>query len=124
MSTAICGERFSNSSDEIGSDVAVKAKAKTENKILTLLIFIITIYYFFKLLIFKNLKNVKKINTTKFLDSNTLKSHKNLLGLYEKISSELMSEVVRNLSLALKNHDKIEDIYISAMDYKKVNKKS
>jgi len=38
MSTAICGERFSNSSDEIGSDVAVKAKAKTENKIFRQLI--------------------------------------------------------------------------------------
>ncbi|MBR2735332.1 MAG: hypothetical protein IKE05_03980, partial [Clostridia bacterium] len=43
--------------------------------------------------LFKNLKNVKKISTTKFLNPDTIKSHKNLLGLYEKISSELMSEV-------------------------------
>ena len=72
--------------------------------------------------LFKNLKNIKKINTTKFLNQDILKSHKNLLTLYEKISSELLEEITKNLSLALKNHDKIEKIYISAMDYKKVNK--
>ncbi len=72
--------------------------------------------------LFSNLKNVKKINTTKFLNLAALKSHKNLLGLYEKISAELMNQTTENLSLALENHDKIEEIYISAMDYKKVNK--
>lgn len=72
--------------------------------------------------LFKNSKNSKKINTTKFLNPETLKSHKNLLGLYEKISSELLKKATQNLSLALDNHDKIEEIYISAMDYKKVNK--
>lgn len=72
--------------------------------------------------LFKNLKNIKKISTTKFLNPDTIKSHKNLLGLYEKICSELLEKATQNLSLALKNHDKIEEIYISAMDYKKVNK--
>lgn len=72
--------------------------------------------------LFNNLKNAKKINTSKFLDIETLKAHKNLLGLYEKICSELLEKTTQNLSLALKNHDKIEEIYISAMDYKKVNK--
>lgn len=70
----------------------------------------------------KNLKNSKKINATKFLNLETLKSHKNLLGLYEKISSELLKKATQNLSSALDNHDKIEEIYISVMDYKKVNK--
>lgn len=72
--------------------------------------------------LFKNLKNVKKINTAKFLNQDIIKSHKNLLAFYEKISDELLKKATQNLSLALKNHDKIEEIYISAMDYKKVNK--
>ena len=72
--------------------------------------------------LFYNLKNAKKINTSKFLNTETLKLHKNLLGLYEKISTELLKKATENLSLALQNHDKIEEIYTSAMDYKKVNK--
>ena len=72
--------------------------------------------------LFKNLKNAKKISATKFLKLATLKPHKNLLGLYEKISAELLNQITENLSLALKNHDKIEETYISAMNHKKVNK--
>ncbi|MDO4199606.1 MAG: hypothetical protein Q4D57_02455 [Clostridia bacterium] len=72
--------------------------------------------------LFKNLKNIKKINTTKFFNTEILKSHRNLLTLYEKVSDELLKKATQNLSSALKNHDKIEEMYISAMDYKKINK--
>jgi len=72
--------------------------------------------------LFKNLKNIKKTNATKFFNTEILKSHRNLLTLYEKVSDELLKKATQNLSSALKNHDKIEEMYISAMDYKKINK--
>jgi len=72
--------------------------------------------------VFGNLKNTKKINAAKFLNSESLKTHKNLLGLYEKTSSMLLDEATKNLRNALEIHDEIEKVYISSMNHKKINK--
>ena len=71
---------------------------------------------------FNSFKNAKKINATKFLNSASLNSHKNLLGLHEKASSALLDEAIKNLSHALDVHDEIEKFYISSMNHRKIDK--
>ena len=51
-----------------------------------------------------------------------VKNHKNLLNFNFKASKEFLNESVKNLKQALEVHDKIEEIYIKNMNYKKVKK--
>lgn len=74
--------------------------------------------------LFKIKKTYKKINTENFFDLTALKEHKNAVKFYEKVILELEKEVVINLEKALKNHDEIEKIYASSMNYSQVDRVS
>ena len=74
--------------------------------------------------LFKIKKTYKKINAERFFDLTALKEHKNALKFYEKIILELEKDVEMNLKKALKNHDEIEKIYASSMNYSQVDKVS
>lgn len=69
-------------------------------------------------------KTYKKINAERFFDLTALKEHKNSVKFYEKIILELEKDVEINLKKALKNHDEIEKIYSSSMNYSQVDKVS
>lgn len=69
-------------------------------------------------------KTYKKINAERFFDLTALKEHKNSVKFYEKIILELEKDVEINLKKALKNHDEIEKIYASSMNYSQVDKVS
>ena len=45
-----------------------------------------------------------------------------MLNFNFKASKEFLNESVKNLKQALEVHDKIEEIYIKSMNYKKVKK--
>lgn len=74
--------------------------------------------------LFKIKKTYKKINAERFFDLTALKEHKNSVKFYEKIILELEKDVEINLKKALKNHDEIEKIYSSSMNYSQVDKVS
>lgn len=63
-----------------------------------------------------------KIHSKRFLMNDLVKNHKNLLNFNFKASKEFLNESVENLKQALEIHDKIEEIYIKSMNYKKVKK--
>ncbi len=70
----------------------------------------------------KNLKTYKKINASRFLTLDALKEHKNIIKFYEKVCNEFLLDSIESLSSALKTHDKIEELYISAMNHSKIDK--
>lgn len=72
--------------------------------------------------LFKIKETYKKINAERFFDLTALKEHKNAVKFYEKIILELQKDVETNLKKALKNHDEIEKIYASSMNYSQVDK--
>ncbi len=77
---------------------------------------------------FKNLKlknseyTFKKIPTKKYLDTSILNQHKNALKFNNKICKEFLKESISCLNQAYQIHNNIEKYYISAMNYKKINK--
>lgn len=73
--------------------------------------------------LFTSLKcEYKKINTKRFLNTDTLSKNKNLLNFNYKISGEFLNEAVNNLKYAKAVHDDIEVIYKKSMNYSKINK--
>ena len=71
---------------------------------------------------FSKSSNTTKIHSKRFLINDLVKSHKNLLNFNFKASKEFLNESVKNLKQALEIHDKIEEIYIKSMNYKKIKK--
>lgn len=66
--------------------------------------------------------DITHINCKRFLESETVKKHKNLINFNFKVSKEFLNESIKNLKNALEIHDKIEEIYIKNMNYKKIKK--
>ncbi len=64
----------------------------------------------------------KKINTKRFLNSETLSQNKNLLNFNLKICNEFLDESIKNLKSAKKVHDNVEVFYKKSMNYSKINK--
>lgn len=62
------------------------------------------------------------INSKRFLIKELVKKHKNLINFNFKASGEFLNESIKNLKQALEIHDKIEEIYIKNMNYKKIKK--
>lgn len=69
----------------------------------------------------KNIK-IKKINEKRFLKKSEIAAHKNLIKFNFKLQKTFLGEAVSNLKKALEIHDKIEEKYIKAMDFKKIKK--
>ncbi len=73
--------------------------------------------------IFTSLKcEYKKINAKRFLDTDIISRHKNLLNFNYKICGEFLNESINNLKYAKTVHDDIEVIYKNSMNYSKINK--
>lgn len=66
-------------------------------------------------------KNIKKYNTTKFIDKTNIDLHKNLLKFNKKIQDSFINEAIKNFSKAKSLHDELEKIYISAMNFEKID---
>ena len=62
-----------------------------------------------------------RISTTRFLDNAAISQGKTKLKGFEKISKELLEEAKSQLVLAKEIHNKIEQIYIPAMDFNAMN---
>lgn len=67
------------------------------------------------------LYSAKKIRTKRFLDSYKLSLKKQRLSFNRKIAKQLLDEAINNLNRAKSTHDSLEQLYIKAMDYKKLN---
>lgn len=63
----------------------------------------------------------RKIHTRRFSDSEELRAHRHRLHFNSRASAELIDEAVVMLKSAKDNHDDLERLYISAMDFDKVN---
>lgn len=64
---------------------------------------------------------VRTINLNDFLNSPELAKHKNTIAKNEALFSELMSLASQTLAKTKKQHDLLEQIYSSAMDYSKAD---
>ena len=69
-------------------------------------------------------KNItlKKINEKRFLKKSEISAHKNMIRFNLKLQKTFLDEAINNLKKALKIHDKIEEKYIKAMNFKKTKK--
>ena len=65
-------------------------------------------------------ENAKYISLRRFYDSDSLRCNKAKLNFAKKASKELIDEAFSALKTAKKIHDELEDIYISAMNFDKV----
>lgn len=64
----------------------------------------------------------KRIHTKRFLNSEELSSRYQRLKFNRRVARELLSEATDNLKKAKDVHDQLEKLYISCMDYKKLDK--
>ncbi len=64
------------------------------------------------------------VNASRFYNKESFKLNKEKLAFQKKAKKELIDEAVKNLSLALKIHDKLEDYYIKATDFNVVEEKA
>ena len=69
----------------------------------------------------KNIE-IKKINEKRFLKKSEITAHKNMIKFNFKLQKTFLGEAVSNLKKALEIHDKIEEKYIKAMNFKKIKK--
>ena len=67
------------------------------------------------------IKYEKKINAQRFFDTKKIQVNKQKIKFNRKISNELLKESINSLARAKSVHDKLEEIYIQSMDFKKVN---
>ncbi len=58
-----------------------------------------------------------RINASRFYDKEAFKLNKEKLNFQKKAKKELIDEAVRNLNIALKIHDRLEEYYIKATDF-------
>lgn len=71
----------------------------------------------------KKLENkFQKISLKKFINTEKISIHKNLLKFNNRICDEFLNESIKHLENALSVHDEIEKYYKSAMNYSKINK--
>lgn len=70
----------------------------------------------------KNVEVLKKINCKNFIDKQKLQKNKNRLKFNKKATKEIIKEITNSSIQAINTHQKIEEIYISSIDFKKVNK--
>lgn len=66
----------------------------------------------------------KVINSMRFLDTESLKAHRQRLRFNKRASAELLGEAVSLQKLAKSVHDKLERYYIHAMDFNKVGRRT
>ncbi len=64
--------------------------------------------------------NSKTIHATRFMDTGGLKESRHRIAFNRKTQNELVSEAIEALITAKRTHDDLEKIYISAMDFGKV----
>ena len=62
-----------------------------------------------------------KIHATRFLDKEGYSRCREKLAFQKKAKKELIDEAVRKLSLALDVHNRLEEYYIKATDFEKIN---
>lgn len=62
-----------------------------------------------------------RVHATRFFDSEGYKQNKEKIIFQKKAKKELIDEAVRKLSLALDIHDRLEEYYIKATDFEKIN---
>ncbi|MBQ8758673.1 MAG: hypothetical protein IJZ20_03175, partial [Clostridia bacterium] len=65
-------------------------------------------------------KSIKIINASRFIDTEKYKSHRQKFRFAAKCRETLFDAALSELSAAGKFHEKLESVYISATDYKKV----
>lgn len=65
--------------------------------------------------------STRAIHARRFTDSERLAAHRQKLAFNRKASDEMISEAAAALSQAKKIHDELERIYISAMDFDKLD---
>lgn len=63
----------------------------------------------------------RTVNTRRFLDLDKYKEYKNRISFNKKASAQLIGESIRILGEAKATHDVLEQQYVSAMDFDKVN---
>ena len=61
------------------------------------------------------------IHAKRFIDTDALAQYKNRLAFNKKICAELTKESTQFLKKAKAVHDKLEQLYIEEMDFKKAN---
>lgn len=62
-----------------------------------------------------------RVHATRFFNKDGYKLNKEKLTFQKKAKKELIDEAVRKLSLALDIHDRLEEYYIKATDFEKIN---
>lgn len=63
----------------------------------------------------------RKIHCRRFIDSEKLRTHRHRLHFNSRAAAELIDEAGVMLKSAKENHDDLEQLYIPAMDFDKVN---
>lgn len=63
----------------------------------------------------------RTIHASRFLDKEKIASRKQRLAFNRKVSNDMINEAVNALKQAKELHDELEKIYISAMDYEKLD---
>lgn len=63
----------------------------------------------------------RRIHAERFMDKSGLKTHKNTLKFNQKLQKELIDAAVSTLKSAKSVHDKLENYYISAMNFNKLD---
>ncbi len=63
----------------------------------------------------------KNINTARFVNKDTILTHKQRLMFNRKVSAEMLSEAIQLLEKAKKVHDDLEADYIKAMNFDELN---
>lgn len=66
----------------------------------------------------------RKIHARRFTDSDKLRSHRHRLHFNSRAASELIDEAVNMLRSAKEYHDDLEQFYVPAMDFEKVNEEA
>lgn len=67
------------------------------------------------------LKEYRYINMKRFLISEELAKYKQKIKFCKKCASTLLSEAISSLEEAAEHHGKLEEIYVEAMDFEKLN---
>lgn len=69
-----------------------------------------------------NLKISKSVNTKIFINEGGYSQNKNKINFAKKLCAELISQCTKDLSEIKAKHDALEEYYISAMNYKELNR--
>ena len=69
----------------------------------------------------QNADKTKNISTARFIDSNCLQSVRAGITALEKLGKELLVNAADELKNARENHKRLEEIYIPAMDFHRLD---